>query len=214
MNEFVLIDAISNIDRELLEEHFKYKEKLKWQKKKSLIMKFAAAACFIAIVVIAAPNIHNLIGYNSNIHEDEMYNKTHTEFESYEKLKVIIGEDTLLENINFSNADKFKLILSHEEDDENNYSSLTFEENLNSDIFSVAIHFPPYKDKSIDSDNFEESILLNGIYIKYSDRKDGTSKAYYYIAEFEYNGCIYSIRAYGDTDNSMFFKKISELVGA
>lgn len=216
MNNFLLDDAISCIDEELIEKHLKKRYALrnkKAKKKAPIWMKWsvAVAAC-LAVMIIAIPVINNMIGYNSGLSEDEIYDRTHTEYQTYNDLVAIIGNDTLLKNIDFSTCDTYKLILKHELDNVNNYSSLTFEETMPDDIFGVAVYFPPYQDKLTDYCTDENTVVINGITIEYSDFTSGTDNAYFYMAEFEHDGYMYVIRSCGDTDVSVFWEKLSDML--
>lgn len=73
MNEFVLIDAISYLDADLLEKHLEQKEKLKAKaksKKRVRIMRWSAIAACICVFVVASviimPHLNDLLLENPN----------------------------------------------------------------------------------------------------------------------------------------------------
>ena len=221
MNKFLMIDAISCLDTDLLAEHLERKERFQTKsskRKRSKIMKWSAAivAC-ITLIIIAIPTISNLIGYQSNLPEEEIFERSNTYFSSYGELVSIIGDDTLLKNIDFSTLTDYELRLSHELDNVNEYHTVIFVENISEDSFGLSIHFPPYQNKTQNLVDNGDTIEINGITVNYKNRvADGAEEAnyqYYYVAEFEYDGCCYQVRSMGYSDENVFWNNLNELLG-
>lgn len=215
MNEHLMVDAISCIDEKLIVKHLEQRERLKKHKRKSsLWAKWSAVAAACAVVaILAVPVVNNLRGYNSGLTEKEIYERTHTTYQTYEELKTVIGNETLLENIDFSLLEDYGMTLTHELDDTSRYLWLSYMEKMENDVFDVLIYFPLGQENM---DNYcpdDNIVVINGINVEYLDRTAGTNEAYYYMAEFEYNGCVYVVRSYGDTGVDVFWEKLSDLLG-
>lgn len=218
MNNHILIDAISYLDTDLLSNHLERKEKNEANKKRIFIMRWTTiAACFCLVVAVGVYTIPNLIGYQSGLSEDEIFERSNTYFDSYEELVAIIGNDTLLDNIDFSTLADYELRINHALDNVNDFSYVSFVDIMPEDSFGIGIYFPPYKDKiayfADDESTIANTITINGITVKYENRTKGSKLKYNYIAEFEYDGCFYQIRSSGHTDESVFWSKLNELFG-
>lgn len=204
--------AVGYLDEDILEEHLASKDRLKAKKRrKTAFIRLAAVAACLAAIVVAAPGLMNLFGYNS-APPDDQYARSHTEYQSYAELARVIGTDTLLENVDMGSLYSFKLILVHEPDDPDDHSAASLiEKDADGSVFGVAIYFPPYKEKSAGGSDGRR-LTINGIEVEVFDYSEG-KKRYYYTANFTYNECRYDINAYGDGTENVFWHKLGELLG-
>ena len=214
MNKFVFDDAISLLDSDLIEEHIKEKERMSHRRisKIARLKKCVAiAACMCLAVIVAIPTIINLIGYKGHDREDEIYRRTHTEFQTYEDVCEVIGNDTLLENIDFSKAENYELKLTHELDDVSKFKALGYINTMPNDTFGVGIYFPSSDEKDKDFCDSGNIITVNNIPVDID--KVESDFSYFYVAEFEYDGCKYVVRGYGDTSEDIFWNNLYKLLG-
>lgn len=215
MNKYLLMDAISYLDFELLAKHLEQKEKLRAKnnkRKRNIFIKWStiAAACLVALVV-AIPIILNFGEYHQG--DDELFNRTNTCFETYDELTAVIGNETLLSNFDMSNIVIKEMRLKHELDNIYNYSSLSFIIELPDAEFGVGIYFPPYGDKLTDYCDGTTTKTINGILVEYVDRSEGTTDKFNYIAEFEQGDYKYVVRSSGNTNEEVFWSTLAELLG-
>lgn len=219
MNNYLFIDAVSYLDADLLAKHLEKKEGFKKKariKKKTNLMKWSAtiAAC-LTLIIIAIPVISNLIGYHSGLSEDEIFERSNTYYDNYEDLTAIVGNDTLLENVDFATLNDYELRLVHELDDVNAYHTVSFVNIMPEDEFGFGIHFPPYNKKTANFVDGGETVIINGVTVQYEKRRtEGSNFKYDIAAEFEYNGCCYQIRSTGNSDESVFWDNLNALLGA
>lgn len=219
MTQEKLIDAVTELDSDILDRYFLMKQALaekKKPRKRTWVKWTSLAACLCLVItasIIAIPTISNMLGFNHGLSEDEMFERTNTYFDSYEQLAAIIGNDTLLENIDFSALDDYELRLVHGLDNVNDYHTVSYVDIMPEDSFGVSIYYPPYEDKLTDYVSGENTIIINGIEIEYANYTEGTHLAYLYQAEFEYNGCKYWVNSRGYTDESIFWEKLNALLG-
>lgn len=219
MNNYLFIDAVSYLDANLLAEHLERKDKLRNKlksKRKVNILRWSAtiAAC-LTLIIIAIPVISNLIGYHSGLSEDEIFERSNTYYDNYEDLVAIVGNDTLLENIDFSTLNDYELRLVHELDNVNDYHTVSFVNIMSEDEFGFGIHFPPYNKKTANFVDGGETVTINGVTVQYEKRRtEGSNFKYDIAAEFEYNGCCYQIRSMGNSDESVFWDNLNALLGA
>ena len=179
-------------------------------------MKWASlAACFCLVALVGVFTIPNLIGYQSGPSEDELWERSNTCFDNYEELAAIVGNDTLLENIDFSTLNDYELRLVHELDNVNDYHTVSFVNIMSEDEFGFGIHFPPYNKKTANFVDGGETVTINGVTVQYEKRRtEGSNFKYDIAAEFEYNGCCYQIRSMGNSDESVFWDNLNALLGA
>ena len=178
------------------------------------LWKWASLAACLCLVVIGALILPRLSGYHSGYSEDELFARSNTYFESYEELAAIIGNDTLLENIDFSSLAAYELRLVHELDNAQAYHTVSFVNDMPNDDFGFGLHFPPYSKKTPNFISNGETRIVNGIGILYEYRRtDGTDLCYDIAAEFEHNGYCYQIRAMGSGDESVFWENLAVLLG-
>ena len=158
--------------------------------------------------------IPNLIGYQSGPSEDELWERSNTCFDNYEELAAIVGNDTLLENIDFSTLNDYELRLIHELDNVNDYHTVSFVNIMPDDEFGFGIHFPPYNKKTTNFVDGGETVIINGVTVQYEKRRtEGSNFKYDVAAEFEFNGCFYQIRSTGNSDESVFWDNLNALLG-
>ena len=184
------------------------------KKKKNTWVKWASmAACFCLVALVGVFTIPNLIGYQSGLSEDELWERSNTYFDSYEDLAAVIGNDTLLENIDFASLNDYELRLVHELDNVNAYHAVSFVNIMPEDDFGFGIHFPPFDKKTPNYVDGGETVIINGVTVQYI-KVSTTNFKYAICAEFEYNGCCYQIRSMGKTDESVFWDNLNALLGA
>lgn len=221
MTQEKLIDAVTELDSDILDRYFLMKQALaekKKPRKRTWVKWTSLAACLCLVItasIIAIPTISNMLGFNHGLSEDEMFERTNTYFDSYEELAAIIGNDTLLENIDFANLNDYELRLVHELDNVNDYHTVSFVNIMPEAEFGVGIHFPPYEKKTpnyIWDSQISHTVIINGITVKYQKHSPENYK-YDISAEFEYNGCCYQIRSTGNTDESVFWDNLNALLG-
>ena len=206
-----LYRALGNIDPEMIEaaapaEKARTPKKIVWLKWAS------AAACLFLAVMTGIFAVPNLIGYQSGGNEDEIFERTNTYFTDYGELASVIGNGTLLENIDFSSLYDYELRLKHELDNVNDYHTVSFVDIMPEDSFGFGIYFPPYKEKNTSFVENGDTVTINGVTVKYKNMSDGTKSKYHYNAEFEYGGCCYQIIATGNSDESIFWEKLHSLI--
>ena len=204
--------ALGNIGESYVDEAVNYTAK----KKNNVWLKWGSiAACFCLVVMVGVFTIPNLIGYHSGLSEDEIFERSNTYFKNYVELAAIIGNDTLLENVDFATLNDYELRLVHELDNVNDYHTVSFVNIMSEDQFGVSIHFPPYEKKTpnyIWDSQISHIEIINGITVKY--QKHTPENVQYDIsAEFEYNGCCYQIRSMGNSDESVFWDNLNALLG-
>lgn len=204
--------AMCCIDDDLVEKHLREKEINKNRKssKTGIIKWFTLAACITAVLVIF-PNIYNLIGYNSS--EDDIYKRTHTSVAAYDDLAEIIGNDTLLDNFDFSAEGNHSFIITHETDNVNSYKSASFVSEMPQDSFGVGIYFSPYDTETTNFCVSGEITRIGGIDVEI-DKVNTDSCLYSFIAEFEYGGNKYVVRSSGNSDEETFWNLLYKLLGA
>lgn len=205
--------AMCCIDDDLVEKHLREKEKNSREEKsaKTGIVKWLAlAACITAVFVIALPNIHNIIGYNS---EDDIYKRTHTSVATYNSLIEIIENDTLLDNFDFSAEEDCTFIITHEPDEVRDYKSVSVVRETEKDSFGVGIYFPPYDDKTTNFCVSGNILTVNGVDVEI-DKVNTDSYLYSFIAEFDYGGNKYVVRSSGNSGEEVFWKGLYKLLGA
>lgn len=217
MNDYVLMDAITDLDTDLLEKHFAQKGKIKAKrdkcKRKNMLKWSAAVAACLILIILAIPTVRNFIGYQSGLSEDELFARTNTYFDTYEELASVIGTDTLLKNMDFSALTNYELRLRHELDDVEEYHTVSFGYIMPEDWFGVGIYFPPYTEKTENLVDDGNKTTINGITVQYKNWAEGTNYEYYYVAEFEYGGCCYQVRSAGHSDEIIFWNNLNELLG-
>ena len=218
MTQEKLIDAITDLDSDILNRYFDMKADLaakKKPKKRTWVKWASIAACFCLVALVGAFTIPNLIGYQSGPSEDELWERSNTCFDNYEELAAIVGNDTLLENIDFSTLNDYELRLVHELDNVNDYHTVSFVNIMSEDEFGFGIHFPPYNKKTANFVDGGETVTINGVAVQYEKRRtEGSNFKYDIAAEFEHNGCCYQIRSTGNSDESVFWDNLNALLGA
>ena len=218
MTQEKFIDAITDLDSDILNRYFDMKADLaakKKPKKRTWVKWASLAACFCLVALVGVFTIPNLIGYQSGPSEDELWERSNTCFDNYEELAAIVGNDTLLENIDFSTLNDYELRLVHELDNVNDYHTVSFVNIMSEDEFGFGIHFPPYNKKTANFVDGGETVTINGVTVQYEKRRtEGSNFKYDIAAEFEYNGCCYQIRSMGNSDESVFWDNLNALLGA
>ena len=218
MTQEKLIDAITDLDSDILNRYFDMKADLaakKKPKKRTLVKWASLAACLCLVVMVGVFTIPNLIGYHSGLSEDEIFERSNTYFDNYDELAAIIGNDTLLENIDFATLNDYELRLVHELDNVNDYHAVSFVNIMPEDEFGFGIHFPPYNKKTANFVDGGETVIINGVTVLYEKRRtEGSNLKYDIAAEFEYNGSCYQIRSMGNSDESVFWENLNALLGA
>ncbi len=228
MNEQLMIDAISYLDLDLIEDYIKQKEilaKKHERKAVTVFMKCIAglAACFL-LIMIGIPTIMNLQGYNAS---DETYEKTHTGFSTYMEVAAIIGDDHLLSNLPLSDMEITEISLTHAPNDVEQYSCLRLDTVSESEHFSVSLYFDLNTVSNTDSENKNDeykepapevcdgtyTVMIGETEVEYLDKSESSEYVYEYVAEFEYDGCKYIIHSYGDTNEDFFWETLAELLG-
>lgn len=214
MNNHVLIDAISFLDTDLLEEHLARKGKLSAKRDRrglAPLLKWSAAiAACLALVICAMPV---LLKARSPSPEDDIFERSNTYFDSLEDLAAVIGPGTLLENIDFPSLPDFELRLIHELDDVRAYHAVSFVDNMPEDQFGVGIYFPPYQGMTENLVDGGATVTINGIAVTYQDRTAGSKYRYSFVAEFTHGGCLYQVRSMGNSDERVFWNALDKLLG-
>ena len=208
-------EAMGNISSRHIKEAAEFKAEEKSNKSKTSWVKWASlAACLCLVVMVGVFTIPNLIGYHSGLSEDEIFERSNTYFDNYEELAAIVGNDTLLENIDFATLNDYELRLVHELDDVHAYHTVSFVIIMPEDEFGFGIHFPPYNKKTANFVDGGETATINGVTVQYEKRRtEGSNFKYDIAAEFEYNGCCYQIRSMGNSDESVFWDNLNALLG-
>ena len=218
MTQEKLIDAITDLDSDILNRYFDMKADLaakKKPKKRTWVRWASMAACFCLVALVGVFTIPNLIGYQGGPSEDELWERSNTYFDNYEELAAIVGNDTLLVNIDFATLNDYELRLVHELDNVNDYHTVSFVNIMSEDEFGFGIHFPPYNKKTANFVDGGETVTINGVAVQYEKRRtEGSNFKYDIAAEFEYNGCCYQIRSMGNSDESVFWDNLNALLGA
>lgn len=209
-------EAMGNISSRHIKEAAEFKVEEKSHKTKTSWVKWASlAACLCLVVMVGVFTIPNLIGYHSGLSEDEIFERSNTYFDNYEELAAIIGNDTLLENIDFATLNDYELRLVHALDDVHAYHTVSFVNIMPDDEFGFGIHFPPYNKKTANFVDGGETVTINGVTVQYEKRRtEGSNFKYDIAAEFEYNGCCYQIRSMGNSEESVFWDNLNALLGA
>ena len=181
-----LLQAMGGIDPKLIADAAPDAEPRK-SANKTWVKWASMAACFCLLALIGVFTIPNLIGYQSGPSEDELWERTNTYFDSYEDLVAVIGNDTLLENINFASLNDYELRLVHELDNVNVYHTVSFVNIMPEDEFGFGIQFPPYNKQTANYIVDCETVIINGVTVRYEKRGiEGSNYKYNIAAEFEY----------------------------
>ncbi|MBQ7337739.1 MAG: hypothetical protein IJW40_04700 [Clostridia bacterium] len=204
--------SLSGLDPELIMKAAPA-EKVQKKKKNAWIKWASIAACLCLVVMVGVFAIPNLIGYHSCLSEDEIFERSNTYFDNYEELAAVVGNDTLLENIDFATLNDYELRLVHELDNVNNYHAVSFVNIMPEDEFGFGIHFSPYNNKIANLVDEGETVIINGVTVQYEKRgTDGSTYKYNFAAEFEYNDCYYQILSMGNSDESVFWDNLNALL--
>ncbi len=221
--ENVWIDAIGQIDDRYLNKYFSMKQHAADEKKnKKILINLVAIAACLAVAFSVMPIYYSLRGSHHSSIEEEMFARTNTYCNSYEELAAVIGNDTLLKNIDYSALDGYTVThrIIHEPDNVNDFSTVSFAIETENEVFGVGIYFPPHKDRIYDNSEFGEKIIeYKGKKMYFFDRTswgNGDRFTYYYMIEFEHNECLYTISAYAKkamANDGNFWLRLDELLG-
>ncbi len=198
MNEFLLIDAISCLDADLLEKHLEQKLQIRDQaitKKKRMVAKWSTiAASFVVVLMI--PILlwfisNNDIGFES----DDMY---YSEFFSYSDLQSILTEDTIF--VNFYNiverGTEIKYTLYHQKNDPYDYANIECSTVIDEVQITFYGYFNSYNKNEIMFPKGEvHQIKAKGILIDYCEWQNEDDDIITY-ARFAYKDCIYVVEAH------------------
>lgn len=204
----VLMDAMGYVDDRYIRRYLSAKNGR--NRRKSVIRWSAAAACFVCLIAVLSVSIH-FGGYHQGLDSDEWFNRTHTYFDTFDELISLIGEDTLLSNINMDEVSLSGIMVTHALDSVESYSIVCVEVDQQEGHFAVTVYFPtaPEKDRVYCSG---ETITVNGVEIQFADRSAGSQYTYYYSAEWELGECKYVVNCYGNANDDFFETMMNDLI--
>lgn len=90
-------------------------------------------------------------------------------------------------------------------------TSIGYINTMPDDAFGVGIYFPASDEKDKNFCSSGNIITVNNIPVEID--KVESDFSYFYIAEFEYDGCKYVVRGYGDMSEYIFWNNLYKLLG-
>lgn len=199
-----MIDGITNIDEDLIEKYFDLKTKLmegKKQERKTHRMWRTVgtiAACICLVVLITLPLM---------IQEDDI---EYTSFQTYEEVAQIIGYDTLLKNIDFSNMENHSIKMFHKDGDTDRYEKLEFIAKTAKYSYELNINFNT--DDYID-DYYKGGAIkeIKGVGVEIN-KIEISPNSTQYVARFEYKDCKYIIKSLDNISEETFYDLLNEIL--
>ena len=198
MNEFVLIDAISCLDADLIEKHLEQKLQIRDKariKKKRKTTKWSMIAASLVIVLVF-PILLWFIGDDDiDIESEDMY---HSEFFSYSYLQNILNEDTIFVNLHniVESETGIKYTLYHQKNDPYDYTNIECSTVIDGVQITFYGYFNSYNKNEILFPQGEiHKIEANGVSIDYCEWKNKDDEIITY-ARFAYKNCIYVVEAH------------------
>ena len=216
MNKYLVIDAISYLDVELLANHLKQKDKLKTQsqiKKKSVILRWSTIVACVALILCIMPVIYLVF---DGSHSDAPISVEYTDINEAHKQ---LGFDTLYAKLDYDAATTIKITVSYQDDGEGNAmidepTQMLIRQTYNNDNQVVNVNFYILFNKEDVNDSYiggyEEQGLLkevNGVKVHYSNIFDGSNHTQ---AKFVYEDNLYVIDAVssGEINIDYFLEKL------
>lgn len=199
MNKYLILDAISYLDVELLANHLEKKEKLRSRSKnmiKANLARWSVVAACIVLILCAVPVIHLIFdGSHSGA-------PISIEYANISEVHNQLGVDTLYAGLDFNSATTRSISVSYQGDEEGNaliskplqlLIRQTYDNggNVVNANFYVLFNKDDVKDSYISG--YEEqgfSKEINGVIVHYSNIFDGANHTQ---AKFIYEGNLYVI---------------------
>lgn len=214
MNQKIFNEAIGYVDDDLVESYLSQKEMNILEKEKQgwrkTVKWFLAAACISFAMIFVLPlALINLGGFGSE--DDGYYESTHTQVKTFDELEAIVGNDTLLSNLDFS-SEEYTFEIEHEPNNVSAYHSVNIESGAEDRFFKIYVYFPPYDEADTDfcfSGNFK---VINSVKVEVDKIRDD-GQAYEYALQFYYNSCKYVVRGGGNKNEAEFWNKVYQLIG-
>ena len=211
MNEFLLIDAISCLDTDLLEKHLKQKLQIRDKaitKKKKIVAKWSTIAASLVVILMIPILLWFIRDNDIGIESEDMY---YSEFFSYSDVQSIITEDTIFVNLHniVEQETEIKYTLYHQKNDPYNYSNIECRTIVDGDQVTFYCYFNSYDENKIffPQGNIN-NIELNGVSIDYCELQDKDDNIVIY-ARFAYKNCIYVVEAYNAN-----FPQLEQIINA
>lgn len=205
MNGYLVVDALGYLDEELLAEHLEKKEELRRKARIKRIHRMwrtagAAAACICLAALIAWP----LRSGNGNDVGD-------TSLQPYEEIAQIIGHDTLLKNIDFSDMENHSIKIFYRDGSTERYEKLEFIANTAKYSYELNINFNTNGNAGgyYKAGTFE---MIKGVGVAIN-KIEISPDSIQYVARFEYNDCQYTVKSLDNISEEDFYDLLNEILG-